>query len=94
MYIIGFFFIGILINLSKKLGKTRLMRSLSGFLYYSFLINLLIEGYLELAFGSLIQINGYVEQNKSISDIRAVSGEFASAISTLLTVVSLILTLR
>lgn len=54
MYVIGFFLIGIALKISSKIGKNRVIKFFTGILFYNFLIGLLIEGYLELVFGSLI----------------------------------------
>jgi len=59
LYTIGVIAIGPVFLISRKLREKKFSKKISGFLFYNFLISLLLEGYLEFAFGTLIQVNSY-----------------------------------
>ena len=59
LYFLGFIVFKIVLKLFKKLKETKIEKKLTSFFVYSFLIRLLIEGYLELLFAALIQVKAF-----------------------------------
>lgn len=58
LYFIGFIFLKSTLFIFRSVKDTKIMSKLNNFFVYGFLISLLVEGYLELLFSSLIHIKG------------------------------------